>query len=54
MIAYVFEKYPENFALQLFIVLQQFTGEIAIFLKSNLLFNNFIIFSVYKKNFTAQ
>ena len=33
MIAYVFQKYPENFAFQLFIILQQFTREIRYFLK---------------------
>ena len=33
MIAYVFQKYPENFAIQLFIILQQFTREICYFLK---------------------
>ena len=33
MIAYVYQKYPENFALQLFITLQSFTREISCFLK---------------------
>ena len=33
MIAYMFQKYPENFAFQLFMVLQQFTSEICYFLK---------------------
>ena len=28
MIAYVIQRYPENFAFQLFIILQQFTREI--------------------------
>ena len=28
MIAYVFQKHPENFALQLFIILQHFTSDI--------------------------
>ena len=32
MIAYVFQKYPENFAFQLFIVFQ-FTRKICYFLK---------------------
>ena len=34
MIAYVFKKYSENFAFQLFIILQQYTREICYFLKS--------------------
>ena len=33
MIAYVFQKYPENFVFKLFIILQQFTCEICYFLK---------------------
>ena len=33
MIAYLFQKSPENFAFQLFIALQQFTREICYFLK---------------------
>ena len=33
MIAYVFQKYPENFVFHLFIILQQFTREIYYFLK---------------------
>ena len=33
MIAYVFQKYPENFEFQLFIILRQFTREICYFLK---------------------
>ena len=33
MIASVFQKYPENFAFQLFTILQQFTSEICYFLK---------------------
>ena len=33
MIAYVFQKYLENFAFQLFLILQQFTREICYFLK---------------------
>ena len=33
MIAYVFQKYPEKFTFQLFIILQQFTCEICYFLK---------------------
>ena len=34
MIANVFQKCPENFAFQLFIVLQQFTRKICYFLKN--------------------
>ena len=48
MIALVFQKYLENFALQLFIVLQLLTRKICYFLKKCLLFN--IVFSVYKQN----
>ena len=33
MIAYVFQKYPENFAFQLFKILHQFTREICYFPK---------------------
>ena len=33
MIAYVFQKYPENSAIQLFIILQKITLEICNFLK---------------------
>ena len=33
MIAYVFQKDPENFTFQLFIILQQFAGKIYYFLK---------------------
>ena len=33
MIAYVFQKYPENFAFQQFIILQSFTREICYFHK---------------------
>ena len=33
MIAYVFEKFPENIAFQLFIILQLYTHEIWYFLK---------------------
>ena len=40
MIAYVFQKYPENFALQLFITLPM---KFAIFLKSSLLFKQFLL-----------
>ena len=33
MIAYVFQKYSENFALQLFIIFKYFTREIYYYLK---------------------
>ena len=33
MIAYVFQKYLENFTFQIFIILQQFTFEVCYFLK---------------------
>ena len=33
MIAYMYQKYPENFVLQLFIILQRSTCEICQFLK---------------------
>ena len=33
MIADMFQKYPENFVFQLFIILQQFTHKICNFLK---------------------
>ena len=33
MIAYMIQKYPENFVFQQFIILQQFTREICYFLK---------------------
>ena len=33
MIAYIFKKYPENFAFQLFITLQEFTHKVCYFLK---------------------
>ena len=48
-IAYLFQKYPENFASQLFIILQQFTGEICHFLKKVAYsLTVCIVFSVYK------
>ena len=34
MIAYMFQKYPENFAFQLFLILQYITREIFYFLKT--------------------
>ena len=33
MIAYMYQKYPENFAFQLFLILQKFTHKIFYFLK---------------------
>ena len=55
MIAYVFQKYPENFASQLFIILELFTREICYFLKKVAYFLAVsIVFSVDKQNFTAQ
>ena len=37
----MFQKYPENLAFQLFIILQWFAGEICYFLKSSPLFKSF-------------
>ena len=54
MIAYVFLKYGEIFALQLFIILQWRTVNFSIFLKISLLLTGSIVLSVYKLNFTAQ
>ena len=54
MIAYVFLKYGEIFALQLFITLQWRTVNFSIFLKISLLLTGSIVLSVYKLNFTAQ
>ena len=55
MIAYVFQKYLENFTFQLFIFLQQFTREIYYSLKKyTTLLTVSIVFSVYKQKFTAQ
>ena len=54
MIANMFQKCPENFTFQLFIVLQQFTDKIYYFLKKSLLLKVSIVFSVYKQNFMAQ
>ena len=33
MISYVFQKYPENFSFQLFLILQWYTHEFCYFLK---------------------
>ena len=43
MIVYVFQKYPENFAFQIFINLQQFTREICYFLKKQPTFQQFLL-----------
>ena len=43
MIAYVFQKYTENFAFQLFIILQLFTREICYFLKKQPTFQQFLL-----------
>ena len=51
MIAFAFQKYPEDFIFQLFIILQYFTREICYLLKY---LTVSIAFSVYKQNFTAQ
>ena len=46
MNAYMFQKYPENFTFELFIILQQFTHEICYFLnvthRGDLSFTEFI------------
>ena len=44
MIAYVFQKYPENLAFELFIILPLLSVKFAIFLKDSLLFNSFYRF----------
>ena len=51
MIPYVFQKYPEKFTFQLFIILPV---KFAIFLNSSLLLTFSIAFPVYKKNFRLQ
>ena len=55
MIAYVFQKYPENFASQFTVPYLQFCSNLpakfAIFLAYLLTVS--IAFSVYKQNFTA-
>ena len=43
MIAYVFQKYPEKFAFQLPIILQQFTHKIYYFLISLSIYSHFIV-----------
>ena len=44
MIAYVFQKYPENYSFQLFIILQQFTNQICYFLKKQPIFQFLLSF----------
>ena len=46
MIAYVFQKYPENLTIQLFIILQQLIREICYFLKKQPFLTVRIVFSV--------
>ena len=43
MIACVFQKYPENFDFQLFIILQYFTREICYYLKKYPTFGQFLL-----------
>ena len=43
MIAYVFRKYPKNFAFQLFVILQWFTRKICNFLKKQPTFKQLIL-----------
>ena len=45
MIAYVFQKYPENFAFQLFVILQEYNREP---LKVAYFWTVSIVFSVFK------
>ena len=47
MLVSMFQKYPENFAFQLFIILQSFTREICFLTVP-------IVVSVYKENFMAE
>ena len=57
MIAYVFQKHPENFAFGLFTILQYCNLPVKF---DSLLYFSFtylavsIVFAVYKQNFTAQ
>ena len=50
MIAYVFQKYPENFAFQPFLICSNLPLKFAIFLKRSLIFTVSSAFPVYKKN----
>ena len=45
MIANVFQKYPENVAFHLFIILQYLPVKFAIFVQSNLPYNSFYCFT---------
>ena len=51
MIDYGFTKYPENFVFQLFII--HLTAKIAIFLKSNLLFNSLYLYCLFCINLNS-
>ena len=57
MIAYVFQKHPENFAFRLFTILQYCNLPVKF---DSLLYFSFtylavsVFFAVYKQNFTAQ
>ena len=48
MIAYVFQKYPENYVFQLFIILQYFTREIRYSLKKQPTFEQFLLSFPFK------
>ena len=53
MIAYVFQKYPENFLFQLFTILQSFTPEICYFLPICPFINSFyFLFCLKTKLYT--
>ena len=56
MIAYIFPKYPENFALQpnYLLFYCNLPLKFAIFLKISYFLTVSIVFSVYKQNFTAK
>ena len=55
MIACLFQKYPETFAFQLFIILQYFNREICYFLKKVTYYLTIsLVFAFYKQNFTAR
>ena len=51
MIAYMFQKYHENFALQLFIICSNLPVKFAIFLKIAYFFTVPIVFFNYKQSF---
>ena len=54
LIAYVFQKYPESFTFQLFIIFHLFPREIYHFLNEQTFLTIVIVFSVYKQNFTEK